>query len=187
MNPPASIIPFSVFRFAPLVAGLGIAALIPGQSARGQAPDAAAKPAPAGPAIFSGSQIQPEYPVPYRAPTVEGITEVMTRVRTYLETASPARLINRQTREEITDLSKPHPEASLDRGENNSFPLISYENGVTYAGMLLTGEVTGDARFTEFTTRRFQFIAEKLETNRPRTGQGKHINDPAAHGQFAFL
>ena len=162
MNPPASIIPFSVFRLTPVVVGLAIGALIPDQSARGQAPDAAAKPAAAGPVIFSGSQIQPEYPVPYRAPTVEGITEVMTRVRTYLETASPARLINRQTREEITDFSKAQPEASLDRGENNAFPLISYENGVTYAGMLLAGEVTGDARFTEFTTRRFQFIADRL-------------------------
>jgi unsaturated rhamnogalacturonyl hydrolase len=162
MNPPTLIVPSTGFRLASMVVSLALAGSLAGQSAQGPAPDAATKPAPAGPAIFNSSQIPPEYPVPYRAPTVEGITEVMTRVRTYLETASPARLINRQTREEITDLTKPHPEATLDRGENNSFPLISYENGVTYAGMLLAGEVTGDARFAEFTARRFQFIADRL-------------------------
>ena len=118
-------------------------------------------PAPA-PAIFSGSQIQPDYAVPYRTPTVEAITEVMARVRAYLDTASPARFVNRQTRVEITDFSKPDPDAILDRGDHNSFPLISYENGVTFAGMLLAREVTGDSRFADFTARRFQFISDRL-------------------------
>jgi len=122
------------------------------------------KPAqpPPPPEFFTGSRIAPQYPVPYRTPKVAEIAEVMARVCGYLETASPARLINRTTREEITDLSKPHPEAMLDRGEKNSFPLVSYENGVTFAGMLLAGEVTGDKRFTEFTARRFHFLADHL-------------------------
>ena len=100
--------------------------------------------------------------MPYNPPTVEAISEVMTRVRAYLDTASPARFVNRQTGQEITDFSKPDPDAILDRGDNNAFPLVSYENGVTFAGMLLAGEVTGDGRFVDFTARRFQFIADRL-------------------------
>jgi rhamnogalacturonyl hydrolase YesR len=181
MNSPTSIVPFFGVRLVPIIAGLAIAGVFPGQPARGQAPDGTmGGPALTGPATFSGSQIQPQYPVPYRTPTVEGITEVMTRVRTYLETASPARLINRQTREEITDLSKPNPEASLDRGEKNAFPLISYENGVTYAGMLLAAEATGDARFADFTARRFQFIADRLPFFRMQYAANVAVSPPAA-------
>ena len=149
-------------RIPRLLAGLAAIGLLLGASARAQ--DGAARPPPpaATPAIFSGSQMASEYPVPYRTPTVEEITGVLNRVRDYQESASLMRIINRKTREEITDLSTTNPDAVLDRGENNAFPLISYENGVTYAGMLLAGEVTGDARFAEFTTKRFQFVADRL-------------------------
>ena len=147
-------------RLCSILAGLAVIGLSPGAPARAQVTPPGA-PA-ASPAIFSGSQIQPDYPVPYRTPTVAEITEVMERVRAYQEAASPVRIINRRTREEITDFSQPDPEAVLDRGENNLFPLVGYEEGVTYAAMLLAGEVTGDARFTDFTVRRFQFIADRL-------------------------
>jgi unsaturated rhamnogalacturonyl hydrolase len=143
-----------------LLACLAAIGLFAGLCAGAQ--DASAPPPAAGPRIFSGSMIQPDYPVPYRTPTVAEITEVMTRVRTYQESASLMRIINRRTREEITDLSQPNPDAALDRGENNAFPLVGYEEGVTYAAMLLAGEVTGDTHFTDFTAKRFQFIADRL-------------------------
>jgi rhamnogalacturonyl hydrolase YesR len=162
MNPTTTAFSSSSTRVPALRAGLATIGLLLGPSVRAQ--DGSARPPPpaSGPAIFSGSMTPPDYPIPYRTPTVEEITAVMSRVRAYLEVASPARVINRKTREEITDFSKPDPDAGLDRGENNAFLLISYENGVTYAGMLLAGEVTGDARFTDFTARRFQFIADRL-------------------------
>ena len=142
------------------LAALAFAGILPAPLAAAE--DNAAPPPPSAPRIFSGSMIQPDYPVPYRTPTVAEITEVMTRVRTYQEAASLMRIINRRTREEITDLTQPNPDASLDRGENNAFPLVGYEEGVTYAAMLLAGEVTGDARFTEVTAKRFQYIADHL-------------------------
>jgi len=37
--------------------------------------------------------------------------------------------------------------------------IISYEWGVTYSGMLLAGEATGDAKFTDYTARRLKFVA----------------------------
>jgi rhamnogalacturonyl hydrolase YesR len=162
MNPITSMFCLPPVRIPRLLAGLAAIGLLLGASVRAQ--DNAARPAPpaAAPAIFSGSMMAPDYPVPYRPPTVEEITGVMNRVRDYQESASLMRIINRKTREEITDLSTPHPDAVLDRGENNSFPLIGYEEGVTYAAMLLAAEVTGDARFTEFTAKRFQFAADRL-------------------------
>ena len=160
MNPVTSTRHSTALRVVAAVAGLAVAGFISCPRARAQDRPAGA-PAPA-PTIFSGSQIQPDYEVPYPTPTVDAVAEVMARVRTYLETANPARFVNRRTREEITDFSKPDPDAILDRGDSNAFQLISYENGVTYAGMLLAGEVTGDVRFTDFTARRFQFIADRL-------------------------
>jgi rhamnogalacturonyl hydrolase YesR len=143
-----------------ILAGLAVIGLLLNFSARTQ--DASPRAPASGPAIFSGSQFQPDYAVPYRTPTVAEITEVMERVRAYQEAASPVRIINRRTRAEITDFSKPDPDAMLDRGEHNLFPLVGYEEGVTYAAMLVAGEVTGDARFTDFTVRRFQYIADHL-------------------------
>ena len=156
----ASLAAFGVLSIAPAGAQTS-AAPAPAVTAAA-APAAATPAAAASPRIFSGSQIQPEYAVPYRTPTVDEITAVMNRVREYQERASLMRIINRRTREEITDLSTLNPEAALDRGENNAFPLLGYEQGVTYAAMLLAGDVTGDPRFAAFTVKRFQYIADRL-------------------------
>ncbi len=44
--------------------------------------------------------------------------------------------------------------------KRGDFRLISYEWGVTYAGMLNAGEATGDKRYTEYTTNRMAFISQ---------------------------
>ncbi len=98
----------------------------------------------------------PQYPVPYAPATVAEITAVLNRVHGYLDTASPARLLDQPNGQEVTDLAKIPATATLVRG---SFALVSYEWGVTYAGMLHAGEVTGDHRFTDFVSRRFKLIA----------------------------
>ncbi len=101
--------------------------------------------------------MQPDYPVPYGVTNVENVTEVLNRIREYLEASTPARVIHRQTREEIKDFTTLSDDAVIERG---SFDLISYEWGVAYSGMLLAGEATGDARFTDYTARRLRFIAD---------------------------
>jgi len=106
--------------------------------------------------VVNPQTIQPSYPVPYGKMTVEEITKVLDRIRVYLDSVTTPRLINQLNGEEIKDLSNPGNDAIIERG---SFGLISYEWGVTYAGMLLAGEATGDSRFTDYTARRLQFIA----------------------------
>lgn len=99
--------------------------------------------------------LQPEYPVPYRPVKAEEITAVLDRIYNYLEVSSPARLIDRTTKEEVKDLSKINGSTTFDQVV---FRLISYEWGVAYGAMLLAGEVTGDKKFTEYTLNRMKLI-----------------------------
>jgi unsaturated rhamnogalacturonyl hydrolase len=104
------------------------------------------------------SRLTPTYPVPYPPATVEAITEVLNRVHAYLDTNTPTRVVNRQTGAEITDFSMPDTNAIVERGH---FQIIAYEWGVTYSGMLLAAENTGDTRFKDYVAKRMQFIVEK--------------------------
>jgi unsaturated rhamnogalacturonyl hydrolase len=100
--------------------------------------------------------MRPDYPVPYGPPKAEAIIAVLNRIRGYLETATPPRLIDRRTGAAITNLTEPNPDAVFEPG---AFRLISYEWGVTYGAMLLAGETTGDPRFTAYTSNRLGLIA----------------------------
>lgn len=104
-----------------------------------------------------GGRNRPEYPVQYEPASVEQIKAVLDRVHAYLEDNTPAALINRETQEVITDYGQIDENTTL---QNGAFRPISYEWGVTYAGMLLAAEATGDARFKEYTAKRMQFIGE---------------------------
>ena len=104
------------------------------------------------------ARMTPNYPVPYPPPTVEAITEVLNRVRAFLDANTPARVVNRETGSEIMDFTKPDTNAIVERG---LLPLISYEWGVTYSGMLLAFESTGDVRFKDYVATRMKFIVEK--------------------------
>lgn len=101
--------------------------------------------------------LQPDYPVPYGKMSAEEIKEVLDRVRDYLETATPPKLIDSETGEEITNLQRPRKNAAFARGD---FRLISYEWGVTYAAMLHAAEITGDKRFSDYTQKRLDFLAQ---------------------------
>ncbi|MGD0340230.1 MAG: glycoside hydrolase family 88 protein [Bacteroidales bacterium] len=100
--------------------------------------------------------IQPDYQVPYGPVKAESVTAVLDRIFTYLDLSTPAKIIDRQTNNEITDFSKMTPGTNFAPG---LFRLISYEWGVAYGAMLLAGEVTGDSRFTGYTTKRMNLIA----------------------------
>jgi rhamnogalacturonyl hydrolase YesR len=100
--------------------------------------------------------MKPEYPVPYGIPSETGVKEVLDRMFHYLDEVTPAAIIDRKTGEKINDFSKISGDVALQQGD---FRLTSYEWGVTYAGMLLAGEVTGDQRYTEYTQKRLKLLA----------------------------
>jgi unsaturated rhamnogalacturonyl hydrolase len=111
------------------------------------------------------------YPVPYQKPTVAEITADLGRVRAFLETAMPARLIDRKTGQPITDFSHPVATAVADRGEGTAFGPFSYEVGVLHSGMLSAAAATGDRRFSDFTAKQFQFLADSLPYFRAQAAQ----------------
>ena len=100
--------------------------------------------------------LKPDYPIPYGIPKQEDVTAVLYRVHGYLNGVTPPGFQNEKTGELFTDASKIDQNTILQRGD---FRIVSYEWGVTYAGMLLASEATGDARYREYVEKRLAFIA----------------------------
>ena len=116
--------------------------------------------------------LRPDYPVPYGVPKPEEVARLLNLIHAYLDETTPAGFVNRQTNLPLTDYNSIDRETVLRRGD---FRLVSYEWGVTYAGMLLASEATGDPRFRDYTERRLQFIAEAA----PHVGRvaAEHASD----------
>ena len=99
--------------------------------------------------------LQPDYPVPYGVPVKDSITKVLDRIYNYLNAVTPAQLVNKKANQAIADYSKADSNSIFKPGD---FRLMSYEWGVTYSGMLLASEATGDKKFADYTNQRLQFI-----------------------------
>ncbi len=99
--------------------------------------------------------MQPDYPVPYGPVKTEDVIAVLNRIHNYLDISTPARIVDREIKKEIADMTRLTPSSNFEQGV---FRLISYEWGVAYGAMLLAGEVTGDKKFTEYTLRRMDLI-----------------------------
>lgn len=100
--------------------------------------------------------LQPDYPVPYGIVKAEEVKGILDRIHGYLNNVTPAAFVNAKTGEVLTDLSKIDENTALQKGD---YRLVSYEWGVTYGGMLLASQVTGDNRYKEYTEKRLEFIA----------------------------
>jgi rhamnogalacturonyl hydrolase YesR len=105
-----------------------------------------------------------EYKNPYRAMSEAEIKSVMDRVFGYLDSTTPATLIDQRTGAEVPVPSQPDPNVVLKPGD---FRLTSYEWGVTYAGMLAAGEATGDQRYTDYTIKRHQLLSSLTRVYAP--------------------
>jgi unsaturated rhamnogalacturonyl hydrolase len=132
-----------------------VPALFLGSQVMAQVDPAASAVAPL-PAAVSANRAAPAYPMVYAPASVEEIKGVLGRVLGYLETASPVRVINRDTHELVTDQTKLPPNVAFDRTD---FMVTSYEWGVTYCGMLLAAEATGDIRYRDYAAARITAIA----------------------------
>ncbi len=100
---------------------------------------------------------QPQKNIPYGRTTPGDVRKVMDRVLNYVDQATPVGIVNRATGEKIIDLKKPVKEAALAKGE---YSTTSHEWGLAYSGMLLAGETTGDRRFIDYVSRRFEFLGK---------------------------
>jgi len=127
--------------------------------------------------------IQPDYETPYNVPTAVEITKVLDRVYNYLEATTPAQLTD-ASGSELSDFTKVNAQTKFKPGD---FRLISYEWGVTYAGMLLASEATGDKKYADYTFKRLKFLADirpsflKLDQQNPEARDAMFsVNHPHA-------
>ncbi|MBC7889748.1 MAG: glycoside hydrolase family 88 protein [Ferruginibacter sp.] len=97
-----------------------------------------------------------DYPTPYEPMPKEAIKTTLDKIFNYLDAVTPAQMINRQTGDAVNDLSKLDTNTMVQQGD---FRLTSYEWGVTYSGMLLAAETTGDSKYSDYVKKRFSFIA----------------------------
>jgi rhamnogalacturonyl hydrolase YesR len=99
-----------------------------------------------------------EYPTPYDITTPAKVKQTLDRILVYLDKGTPAQFVNRSTNAPVT-LAAADSNTIFKPGD---FRLTSYEWGVTYAGMLLAGQATGDTRYTDYTKTRLNFLADAV-------------------------
>ena len=101
--------------------------------------------------------MKPAYKVTYGELTPEQIKTDIDRIFTYIDSETPARVVDKNTGKVITDYTTLDVNSQLERG---AFRLASYEWGVTYSAMLAAAEATGDPRYMDYVTGRFRFLSE---------------------------
>ena len=127
-----------------------VAPLIHAQSA----PNQVHTPPQSDPGVYSG-RLKVDYPTRYEPATIEEVRAVLERVHAYLEQAAPLAVVNAVSGEPVAVNDLP-AEVALARTD---LQILSYEWGVTYAGMLLAAEFTGDARYRAYTDTRLSALA----------------------------
>jgi rhamnogalacturonyl hydrolase YesR len=101
--------------------------------------------------------LQPDYDTPYAIPQENEIVAVLQRIHAYLEETTPTQLIDRETKQEVTDYSAINANTIFKRGD---FRLVSYEWGVTYAGMIHATEATGNPAFADYSYKRMKLLSD---------------------------
>ncbi|WP_438482509.1 glycoside hydrolase family 88/105 protein [Oleiharenicola lentus] len=148
--------------------------------ARAQTP--AAAPADVPPYIAQ-LRVPPAYATPYQPAKPAEVTAVLGRILTYLEVASPVRVLDRDTQQPVADLSKLPKNAGFGRGD---FLITSYEWGVTYAGMIHAAEATGDARYRDYVAQRLTAIAAVAKHLRANPAPANAADVPGAQRASAL-
>lgn len=100
--------------------------------------------------------MKPAYRVGYGVSKASDVKNVMDCVLRYIDSETPAMLVDKKTGEEVEDLKKITADTQLKQG---GFRLTSYEWGVTYAGVLAAYEATGDKAYLDYACTRLQLLA----------------------------
>ena len=107
------------------------------------------------PGVYSG-RLKVDYPTPYELAKPQEVRSLLERIHAYVSEAAPVRVVNGETGETVTDLSQLPPQVALARTD---LQIATYEWGVTYAGMMLLSQVSGDRRYDQYTDERLTAIA----------------------------
>ena len=111
----------------------------------------------------------------YGIPTAESVKTTLDRVLRYIDSETPAVLVDRRTGAEVTDPARIDEQTQLKQG---GFRLTSYEWGVTYSGALAAHAATGDAAYGDYVRTRHRLLAEAAPAFRRLYEAGKRIPGP---------
>ena len=120
--------------------------------------------------------------VDYVLPTEGEIKATLDRIRGYFVRSTPYRIIDTATGATITDFTKPVKTAGVDN-RNGQFNDWDYPMGVVLAAMLQVADVTGDAAYSDYAFKNFDFIFDHLDYFRE---QAKQFG-PQPHGYGRLL
>lgn len=81
----------------------------------------------------------------------------LDRIFNYLNQNTPAKIVDRNTGQEVKNLQEINAASIFERGK---FGINTYEWGVTYAAMLRVAEVTGDKNYANYTFDRLGLIGQ---------------------------
>ena len=101
----------------------------------------------------------PVYPIPYEYPTVEGIKDILHRIRIYFESTSSQTVIHAETGAAITDFSQVNKYARVSDGFSSEW---SYTNGVVLSAFAYLDDVIDDDAFFANNTRFYDFVVKHL-------------------------
>ncbi len=119
--------------------------------------------------------MKPAYVTPYGEVKQADVKAVLDRLYNYLNAATPYQLVDKNSKEVITDLAKANSASIFKQGD---FRLISYEWGIAYTGMLEASAATGDAKYAAYTTNRMKFIADVVAAYKPQFKANAKMQSP---------
>jgi unsaturated rhamnogalacturonyl hydrolase len=100
---------------------------------------------------------KPGYKTPYGETSPESVKAIIDRVLSYLEEATQTGVIDKNTKEPISDYKKIDKNSIIKQG---TFSITNYMWGVTYSSMLNAAKITGDERYKKYVADRFLFLVE---------------------------
>ncbi len=108
--------------------------------------------------------------VDYVLPTEAEVKATLDRIRDYFVRSTPYRIIDTATGAPVEDLTKPTRTAGIDlrQGQFNDW---DYPMGVVLAAMLQAADSTGDATYSEYAIKNFDFIFDHLDYFREQAKQ----------------
>jgi rhamnogalacturonyl hydrolase YesR len=101
----------------------------------------------------------PVYEIPYDYPTVEGVKEVLNRIRGYYESSSDQTIVDTKTGKQITNFNEFNENAEPSRGFSSEY---SYTHGVVLSAFEYIDDVTGDKAFFANNTKFYKYVLENL-------------------------
>jgi len=156
------------------------ALLIAGPVAAQSTPTQVHTPPQVDPGVYSG-RLKVDYPTPYDPATEDAIRKTLELVHAYVDQSAPVRVIDGDTGAPVNDLTRLPAKVALARTD---LQILTYEWGVTYAGMLRAAQVTSDRRYGHYTDERLSalaVLAAHAKKNLPPDTTRSNF-PPSAHG-----